>query len=228
MSEHRDRRSEADAVSTSTSQPNQPVTETAAVGGGDESPETSTPASDGMVAIEVGKPLIEGRTRWPSGVVYDYVGGFHTLRVFIERPTPREVSGLSAGSGPIHLGLVVLNETLLLGMQAPRARFDGDAPFSIHLVPVGSRVTPPVCQPGETRAFIQVILVDAATGIVRVLRTSTMSNAFTIALHDAIRKQEREPFTPQHHDENIRRLYASHPTVASVMQAAVVKTSLGD
>ena len=185
-------------------------------------------ANDGTTVLRVGTPYITGRTRYPSGVIYNYVSGGHLLLVFIDHPTHQEVAGFRANGGPIHLGFLTLNETIMMAVHVAGARYDGDAPFSIHLVPPASRGSPPIYGPGVTRGLIQVVLVDATTGIVRGLRTGSMSNAFTIALHDAIRRQQHAAFSLSRHDANIRKLYEQYSTPDALMAAAISRTTLGD
>jgi len=180
-----------------------------------------------LTQFEVAKPLIEGKTRWPEGWMYDRWSGLDTLVCFTSHPTAKEINGMGA-DGRLDLGLVVQKETILLVADAPDAGLRGDAPYSIHLTPKESRDVPPAVRDGETKAIAQVMLVDATTGIVKALRYSTLSNAFTIALYEAIRKQGREAFSPSRHMDNIQTLYARHPTLRSLMRASVARTTVGD
>lgn len=178
--------------------------------------------------LAVGMPFIPGMTMWQPGFSYNYPGGTHMLLLIAERPTQQETMGFQWGRGPIELGFLVHNETIMMALQVHDAGLSGDAPFSIHLVPPQSRVLPPSYELGDMRALAHIMLVDASSGIIEAMRVGTMGNAFTVALHDAILKQEREGFSPDRHQANIRELYRRYPTTVSVMRAAVARTRLGD
>jgi hypothetical protein len=59
-------------------------------------------------------------------------------------------------------------------------------------VPEPERTLPEATQ-GDDRAVLQVVLVDAEKGIVRGVRSLTLSPEFTRALQGAIRPRRRQP-----------------------------------
>ena len=71
-----------------------------------------------------------------------------------------------------------------------------DAPSHYHLVPQAERIPPP--EPGqltpESRALLEVILVNATGGQIRAMRQLSLSPEFTRAMFRAIAHQAARPF----------------------------------
>jgi hypothetical protein len=99
-----------------------------------------------------------------------------------------------------------------------------DAPYSWHLVPETEQALPDAEGP-ETRALLQVVLPDAQTGLVRVLRAVTFSPSFTRALHDAIRAQAFSPWPGRAvYYAALRDLYRRYATTGCLLRRAVART----
>ena len=168
-----------------------------------------------MHALSVGKPYIPGRSRWPEVGEYNYRAGANELRIFWGAPTASEVE--SVRKGPALFGLYTQGDLLILCYRFGSLPWS-DAPYSIHLlepagVPPEDRVPPdPASLTPESRALLDVVLIDAGSGIVRALRTVTFSPEFTGALYYAIAAQARMPFDKSEYDESIERVYRTYPT----------------
>jgi hypothetical protein len=121
-----------------------------------------------MHVLEVGKPYIAGRTNWPERVEYNYRSGEHELRLFLRSPSREEVEAVR--SGGCEFGVAIERPVIFFLYCLPPAADWSDAPLSCHLVPHNEQALPGVSGP-ETWALLQVMLVDAETGLVRVLRT---------------------------------------------------------
>ena len=172
--------------------------------------------------LEVGKPYIAGRTSWPEGVAYDFRGDAHELRMFLRSPS---VSEVRAVRGEVADFAVVAEPPLLFLLYCfGRVIPWSDAPYSWHLVPEYQRSLPDVGGP-ETRALLQIILVDATTGLVRALRAVTFSPAFTRALHDAIRAQASAPWPGQAgYETALAAVYQRDKTSADLLKRAIAQT----
>lgn len=112
-------------------------------------------------------------------------------------------------------------------------RFDGacgwsDAPFSWHLVPEAERTLPDPSRGPETRALIHVILVDAATGIIRALRSASLSPRVTEVLHVLIARQAQAPWDALAYDQELERAYARFPRTEDLVAQARAKCRLGE
>jgi hypothetical protein len=175
-----------------------------------------------MHVLQVGKPYIADRGQWPEAVEYNYRGGEHDLRMFFRAPGQQEVEAVRKGrcdfavavEGPV---------IFLLYCFRPAADWS-DAPYSWHLLPETEQALPDVEGP-ETRALLQVVLTDAQTGLVRVLRAVTFSPSFTRALHRAIRQQAASPWPGRAaYDAALRDLYRRYATSEDLLRRAVAWT----
>jgi hypothetical protein len=182
-----------------------------------------------MPALEIGKPFPGLSFPTADAGEYLYTGAGHELRIFWSRPSAREIE--SVRKGVAEFGLLYEEGLICLAY-----RFGGsskpvsEAMYSWHLVPVGKRQIPPGEDegPSESRALLTVVLIDAATGIVRVLRAVTFSPEFTHELHDRIREQAAgAPIDVQEYARRARRIQARYPTSEALLAAASVRTEGG-
>jgi hypothetical protein len=163
-----------------------------------------------MHAIQVRKPLVPGRTRWPEvGELNLYDNGLE-LHLFFRNPTKAEIRGVKQGN--CACALVVLGDVLFF-----LYRFAGvpwsDAPYSWHRVPADRRVLPALQDTGQMRGLLQIILTDADTGIVQAQRAVSLSVDFTRALLSAIRMQASTPWCGQaEYDRQLAAVYERFPS----------------
>lgn len=159
-----------------------------------------------MHAYVVGQPYSKTRTRWPEVVEYNYRGGEHELRAFLEKPAAGEIAAIKAGA--CKFGVMVVDPVIFFLYDFGDGKIDGDAPFSMHLVPASERQAPPALAPGQ-QVLLHVILVDATTGIIKALRVVSMSPAMSAALHEAIKHQLDDPFEfdGKKFDETVARIH---------------------
>lgn len=173
-----------------------------------------------METLQVGQPYIPGRTHWPEQGEYNYYSGQHELRLFWESPSADEVRAVRKGAA--HFALFVEGPVIVMLYQFAGACDWSDAPYSIHLVPQEHRTAPPVSAGPETRALMQVLLVDAATGVLRAIRAITLSPPFTAALHRAIDEQHRAAWDSGAYDQALQALYAKYLHSSAMVRAAVI------
>lgn len=184
--------------------------------------------------LRVGQLYIPGRTSYPEAVQYNYRSGGHELLMWLANPRESEVEAVRAG--PCQFALLTWRDVIFFLYRFEHLRGGipwSDAPFSIHLVPPDQRTLPaPLSEiahdPDEARALLQIILVDAGTGIVRALRAVTLSPAFTAALHAAIRAQAERPWPGDAaYDAQIQAAYAAYPSTRQMVKAAQSRTKGG-
>lgn len=107
-----------------------------------------------------------------------------------------------------------------------------DQPFNVHLVPQDIRATPPDLT-GEQRALLNVLLVEAETGIVKAIRAVTFSHDFSVKLHEAICAQCREP-VPSHlldrreYDAMVDNTYGRYLTSDAMVRKGLATCRGGD
>ena len=159
-----------------------------------------------MHLIEVGQPYSQTRRTWPETVQYNFRGGSHELVLFYASPHPAEVAGVQTGRAAFALATYM--DLIFLCYKFGDLPWS-DAAYSWHLVSEEDREPAPDWPEKDARALLTTILVDAKTGIVRALRASTFSPAFTRALHDAIRAQAARPWPGHEEYERQGRRYTS-------------------
>jgi hypothetical protein len=180
-----------------------------------------------MPSYVVGSLYNLSRTSWPEASQYNYRAGQHELVLFFPAPSKGEV--LDARKGDCEFALFVEAHAIFLLYRFGKSIQWSDAPFSYWLVPENERSLPDIeGNDRETRALLQVLLVDAATGILRVIRTVSFSPAFTRAIHQAIRDQAARPFLGQQpYDRWLVDVYRQYPTSTAMVRGAVARTKGG-
>lgn len=163
------------------------------------------------------------RTLWPERIIYQYRANNHELLLFLNTPTAEEVADIARGDA--ELTLTVLPPALVFC-----CRFGGmpwsDSPYTWHLVDPVERTVPGEPATAKTRALMNIVLVDAETGVICALRALTLSPEFTRVLTNAIRAQSAAPWNGTTvYDEHIDAIYRQYPTSESFVNAAVARCS---
>ena len=176
-----------------------------------------------MYAYQVGQPYNPRVRQWPEGANYNFRGGQHELLLLFPHPSAAEIRG--AKTGQCEFAMLKSADSLLFFLY----RFAGvpwsDAPYSWWRVPVDQRIIPVATESPELRALLQIILIDAETGIIRAIRGVTLSPDFTLALHDAIRVQASTPAGD--YDQQIAAAYRRWPDTEAMLREAVSQTKGG-
>jgi len=149
-----------------------------------------------MHLYEVGKPYSATRQHWTEGADYNYRSGEHELRLFFRKPSPTEIAGVKRGLK--QFALFTQGDVNVLLYKIGSMPWS-DQPFSVHLTEQGvgpQDLPPPLSAPDDAtyRAALQIVLVDADTGLIRAMNMVTFSPEFTRALHAAIRDQASRPW----------------------------------
>jgi hypothetical protein len=182
-----------------------------------------------MQILEVGQQYSTSRTTWPEGAEDNYTRGGHELRLFFKSPRPGEVEAVR--KEPCEFAVSVEGTSIILQYRFgdhPRRRIPwSDAVFSIHLVPARHRCVPAADANPEARAALQVLLIDADTGILKAMRYRTLSPEFTRTLESAIRAQALQPWPGQMaHRRALQTLFARSST-QDLLRRAVARTHGG-
>lgn len=171
-----------------------------------------------MHLYAVGELYHPSRTSWPQAVQYLYRQGGHELLLFWPSPAPQEIEAVAEGKS--EFSLLVPSRDLLFFLYRFGDMEWSDQPFSWWLVPSAERTLPNPEPTHQERALLQVRLVDAATGIIKVLRAVSLPPALTAALHEAIRTQAKTAFEARAYDKRIEAAYRQYPTAAQMVEAA--------
>lgn len=179
--------------------------------------------SEGHLLV-VGQPYIAGKTSFPEGVEYAWRGGAHTLRLFFARPSAKEKREIRKGLA--EFALVVEPPAILILFRFGSMEWS-DASYSVRLEAPEDQIPPPPVADAE-RFLCTSLLIDAATGLLEVIRVSTFSHVFTDKLHQAIRDQIAAPFGAEAYHQHVTDLYRANPTSTRLLRLAVARCAAGD
>ncbi len=167
---------------------------------------------------QVGQPYSPTKKHWPEGVDYNYRAGQHELSIFMRTPSAGEIQSIE--TGPARFALAIIGDIIFFCYRFGSGPW-GDCGFSIHLVPEEKRRLPPPPASNTERALLTTMLIDAETGILKVIRATTFSPRFTQRLHKAITEQAGKAFPPNYdaQGEAVYRRYTSAELAKNMAQA---------
>lgn len=180
-----------------------------------------------MHTFKVGELYHPNVKKWPEGSEFNWDQGGASLILRFNTPSRQEVE--AARKGKAEFALLTRGDVLFFLYRFGENKIPwSDCPFSWHLVPQERRALPPV--EGElTQAVLQVILLDATTGIIKVLRLVSFSPDFTRVLLNAIRVQASTPWPGNtSYDNQIQQVYAHYPSTTQMLSAAQARCVGGE
>jgi hypothetical protein len=178
---------------------------------------SAPPPVDGTPTMyAVGELYRPGRTQWPQEqLVWRLSDTAVELVMFLRSPTPTEVEAVRTGAA--RFALLSGEHSLLLA-----SRFDSlpwsDSPWQACRQLDVATGLPLVGDRGHL--VVSVILVDTATGIVRVLRQTTWPARFVEGVRAAMRKQARNASTDAQGSAEIDAWYSRYPTTDELVRHA--------
>lgn len=182
-----------------------------------------------MHLYQVGKLYHPGRRQWPERIVYEFRGGGHELLLFLASPSSREIEAVRSGETEFGIILdppviVVLSRFSLQGKPVSTS----DSPYSWWLSAEEERALPNPEPTEAERIVLSVTLIDAATGIIKVLRALTLSPEFSRLLHQAIRDQAATPYPGNAvYAAALDRLYRRYGSPESMLAKSLVRCKGG-
>ncbi len=179
-----------------------------------------------MQIVAIGKPLFEARRELPEAIEYNYQAGDHTLLLSMKNLHREEIEAVRQEE--TEFGLYCKNGIIFLLYRFGEVLPWSDSAFSWwNVAKEDRRIPAPQANPAE-RILLKIILVEAATGIVKAIRVTTFSPNFTEKLHEAIKNQAMGKEFPG--EEFVARSLAIYEskTPAEFAANAIVKTKGGD
>lgn len=162
------------------------------------------------------------RTSWPETIQYNWRAqdgiGEHELIMFLNRPSAAEVYAVRKDRA--EFGLCVMGKVIFFLYKFGTAIAWSDAPYSIHLVPPEQRQVPKIL-PDGVGMLLNIVLVDAGTGIIKALRAISMPHEFTTALHQAIIDQAAVPFSRSTYNGELENIYGRYSSEDLAAMATV-------
>jgi hypothetical protein len=144
------------------------------------------------------------------------------LVLFYESPTEIEIADI--GRGRAKFAWVTSDHVAVLGFRFGGQRWS-DVPYSPHLEDLGSQRAG--IEPGQANTPVHVVLVDAATGVVRAQRLLTWPQQFGDAVRTAVDRLLDTPFSRQAHDAGVSALYSRYPDTAKMVRERADVTCTG-
>ena len=172
--------------------------------------------------IAVGKPYLPGCTQLQEGYQFTWSNGRLELLIVWNALTPQEVEGIQRA--PMQVGLVVVGPIIFFLYQFESITSWCDAPYTFHMVPVAERSLPPAPLGPESRALVNVILVEAQSGLVQGIRVVTLSPALTQRLFEAIGQQAAQPFEQGYYHATLSAVYEDQSSADLARQAEWIET----
>lgn len=176
-----------------------------------------------MPTIAVGQPYQKGVTQFPEMPEYNYWRGGHRLAIFMAGITPDELAAVK--SAPVQLAFTVVGDVLVLQYRFGAGLPWSDATYTWHKVTPVDQARPPKMI-GQERALLEIILVEATTGIVKAIRVVSFSPTFTQRLHAAINRQADAPL-PADYDAQAQRVFKNF-TSKQLRDRALASCTGGD
>jgi hypothetical protein len=176
-----------------------------------------------MYEVKVGKLFKAGVTHYEEMPEYNYRSGVHQLLIAMQHLRPEEIEAVR--SARASFAFTVIKDVLVFQYRFGSVLSWSDAAYTWHKVSVAEQQLPPEVA-GEQRAMLEIVLIEATTGIVKVIRAVSFSPTFTRRLHQAIRQQAVRPFSPDY-DSQVRQIFAAFSS-SQLRHKAIASCTGGD
>lgn len=158
-------------------------------------------------AYKVGELYSPNRTNWPEAGEYNYRAGAHELRLFFAGLKESEIKAITRR--PCEFGATARGPILFFLYKFSGDTQWSDAPYSwhmLHAVHPDLATVPPPLEENE-RVLLNIVLVEATTGIIAGLRVVSLSIALSRYLHTQITAQIAQPFSQVEYDQTLADVY---------------------
>ena len=159
-------------------------------------------------AIMVGKPLQPGKTGYQEASWLDYTETGPILLMAVNNPTTKEIEAVR--SGRIELALYEKGPVLWFLYKIRGFGPWSDCPFSIRLYDDKGRTFDWSEEIEDGMGIgLQIILIDASTGIVKVLRLVGLPTEFSRTFRAMILRQTERSFDKTAYYQEINNIYTN-------------------
>jgi hypothetical protein len=165
-----------------------------------------------MLRLAVGELYNPNRKSWPDGgMQLRITAAGNELALFFANPTGREVNAVRTGAA--EFAWVDSEQVAVLACTFADGIPWSDTTFNPHrdkdsAVPPGGE---------SSQLVLRVVLVDAATGIVKTLRAITWPPGFTAVVRNSIMRMLASPFNPGAADQALHALYQRYPSTEELV-----------
>lgn len=176
-------------------------------------------------AIEVGKPLQPGKTGYQEASWLDYTETGPILLMAVNNPTTKEIEAVR--SGRIELALYERGPVLWFLYRIRGFGPWSDCPFSIRLYDGMRRMFDWSEEIEDGMGLgLQIVLIDAGTGIVKVLRLIGLETRFSRTFRAMILRQVERAFDKAAYYQEIDNVYANFSS-DNLADRADIKCKIG-
>lgn len=175
-------------------------------------------------AYVVGRPFSTARTVWEERSDFAVRKGLHMFVQTAKNLKPADIEGFQ---GKVHLGLLPCGPVFFFVFKIEGFCTWSDISYWQGFIPQDERALPN--ESGGDMAVINMILVNADTGIVEALRSLTVSPRFTSKLHSLIAGQlaTLHTTTPEAVNHAIQEAYRKYPNSDKMARACVITERAG-
>ncbi|OWL98961.1 hypothetical protein CBQ26_00445 [Deinococcus indicus] len=175
-----------------------------------------------MPLLEVGQRYHPNVSVWPEGLhVFGLSAQRMEVMVALGGVTDAEAAAFRDTTRPFEVGLASHGSVVILLARMPGVMDWSDAPYDARLMPADERGLPVI---GHT--LIQWLLVDAKTGILRGIRSATVTPQFTAQLHELLEGQAARPFRRATYDADVAA-YQQRFTAQALVRRAWITEQAG-
>jgi hypothetical protein len=184
--------------------------------------------------LKIGELYSPKRSSWPERADFNIRNGAPELRLFLNSPSSAEIQAVASGKKTFALFIedpvIVLCYQFVVPGKPPAIPWS-DAPFSMHLV---AETLPDEAVPIEMpdllqeRVLLTTLLIDARTGILKVINASTFSTDFTASLALAVKHQMALPWDAEQFDRALQSIYRRYPDARALATAANIRGEGGE
>ena len=167
-----------------------------------------------MQLLEVGKLFKEGATRYQEGCRVDVDDTGINLFLYYNNPTEEEVKDTKGGN--FKFGFYKENNAIFMLFKCGDQEWI-DSPYSAHLSKNLTKLE--LADEGKGLA-LHVYLIDAGTGILKVMRLIGLKTKISQDLIEAIKCQQLMDF--KGYDSNIRNVYNKYSTKDLVSMSKIM------
>ena len=175
----------------------------------------------GTYCLEVGKPYLVGHKRFPEGIEFGWRGTHDRpeLRFFWPDLTDEEITAFNTGH--IELAIYFESPVLLLLYRIDGATDWSDLAYTPHSSPQDLLDFPEAddCQ----GLGLRLVLTDADSGIVRVLRDLGLSAEFSRALLMHMQRQAEASYDPVQFNQVLDEIYSRYPEPDEIVEKALIR-----
>lgn len=157
-----------------------------------------------MLHIEVGKPFKEFLGKG-EGVVLEIIGSVGLLVFMLNNIREDEVKQFS-NSNPMEFRMTAMEDVLMFTVKVGDLPWS-DAPYSPHL---SSPCTEIGKIPEGQGIALNIVLMDATTGIVKAIRTVGLGHDFSCHMKEQIERLWKKPFHINTYDQILDRIYEKY------------------